>query len=165
MKQTLQDCEEPSVNGEEKQCATSLESMVDFAVSKLGKKNKKVEVYTSEVENDDQDVPQEYTVGKGTKLIGNKSVICHKLNYAYAVFYCHEIHGSKVYGVPLKQMSGVDGDGEKDNANYEVANAICHAETESWHPKHLAFQQLEVKPGTATICHFLRSDTLVFVAN
>ncbi|KAJ3670352.1 hypothetical protein LUZ60_010676 [Juncus effusus] len=35
IKQTLQDCEEPAIRGEKQYCATSLESMVDFATSSL----------------------------------------------------------------------------------------------------------------------------------
>ncbi|ESQ32102.1 hypothetical protein EUTSA_v10004736mg [Eutrema salsugineum] len=37
MKKTIEECEAKRVGGEEKYCATSLESMVDFSVSKLGK--------------------------------------------------------------------------------------------------------------------------------
>jgi len=37
MKKTIEECEARKVSGEEKYCATSLESMVDFSVSKLGK--------------------------------------------------------------------------------------------------------------------------------
>jgi hypothetical protein len=36
MAQTLQDCEAPAARGERKACATSLESMVDFATASLG---------------------------------------------------------------------------------------------------------------------------------
>lgn len=37
LKKTIEDCETPTIEGEEKFCATSLESFVDFGVSKLGK--------------------------------------------------------------------------------------------------------------------------------
>nr|GMD46036.1 BURP domain protein RD22-like [Ipomoea batatas] len=37
MKKTLEECEAPAMMGEEKLCATSLESMVDFSVSQMGK--------------------------------------------------------------------------------------------------------------------------------
>ena len=40
VKHTLEICESPSMNGEEKYCATSLESLVNFAISKLGKNTK-----------------------------------------------------------------------------------------------------------------------------
>ncbi|KAE8675829.1 hypothetical protein F3Y22_tig00111641pilonHSYRG00032 [Hibiscus syriacus] len=42
MKNTIKECEEPSIRGEEKYCATSLESMIDFTTSKLGKIDKAV---------------------------------------------------------------------------------------------------------------------------
>lgn len=81
--------------------------------------------------------------GKGTKLIGEESVICHKLNYQYAMFYCHEIDGTKAYSVSLKQvvMGGVNGESKKDNV-YEFATAICHSETESWIPSIWIFYSL-----------------------
>lgn len=37
IKKTLTECEAPAMKGEEKFCATSLESMVDFSISQLGK--------------------------------------------------------------------------------------------------------------------------------
>ena len=37
IKNAIIHCEEPAMEGEEKYCATSLESMVDFSISKLGK--------------------------------------------------------------------------------------------------------------------------------
>ncbi|CAL2253819.1 unnamed protein product [Prunus armeniaca] len=39
IKQTIEVCEAPGVKGEEKYCATSLESMVDFSTSKLRTRN------------------------------------------------------------------------------------------------------------------------------
>lgn len=35
MRKTIKECEQPGIQGEEKFCATSLESMVDFSISKL----------------------------------------------------------------------------------------------------------------------------------
>ena len=37
LKQTIENCERPAIEGEEKYCATSFESFVDSIVSKLGK--------------------------------------------------------------------------------------------------------------------------------
>ncbi|KAF5938747.1 hypothetical protein HYC85_023006 [Camellia sinensis] len=37
IKQTIKECEEPGTKGEEKYCATSLESMIDFCCTRLGK--------------------------------------------------------------------------------------------------------------------------------
>ncbi|KAL6986718.1 BURP domain protein rd22, partial [Sarracenia purpurea var. burkii] len=38
MEKSIKECEDTGIKGEEKYCATSLESMVDFSTSKLGKK-------------------------------------------------------------------------------------------------------------------------------
>ncbi|KAH7511336.1 hypothetical protein FEM48_ZijujUnG0024400 [Ziziphus jujuba var. spinosa] len=157
MEIVLKDCEQPFPEEEERRCVTSLESLVDFVVSKIGNK---VDVHVTEVENEEA---QEFIIGKKTELKnGDVSVICHKENFAYAVFYCHKIYGTKAYWVPLKKV-GVDDYGAKISKNFAVA--ICHTETSSWDPNIVPFQQLKVKPGTA-FCHFIRSDTLlVTVAN
>ncbi|CAJ1973850.1 unnamed protein product [Sphenostylis stenocarpa] len=149
VKNTLSECEETSVRGEEKYCATSLESMVDFSTSKLGKN---VEVVSTEV--DKETGLQQYTIAPGVKKIsGDKAVVCHKQNYPYAVFYCHKTDTTRTYSVPLE---GADGIRVK-------AVAVCHTDTSQWNPKHLAFQVLKVKPGTVPVCHFLPQDHVVWV--
>ncbi|KAH7849749.1 hypothetical protein Vadar_022412 [Vaccinium darrowii] len=151
MKKTIKKCEEPGFKGEEKYCVTSLESMVDFTTSKLGKS---VQAISTEVEKGTNKL-QEYRVSGAKKMGGEESVVCHKLQYAYAVFYCHKIAATKAYVVSLV---GLDGTKAK-------AVAVCHADTSGWNPKHLAFQMLKVKPGTVPICHFLSEDHVVWVQN
>lgn len=148
MKETIKECEEPSTKGEEKYCATSLESMIDFSTSKLGKD---VQAFSTEV---DKETPrQKYTIAPGVKKMeGDKSVVCHKQNYAYAVFYCHTTQSTETYMVPLE---GADGTKAK-------AVAVCHKDTSTWNPKHVAFQVLNVKPGTVPVCHFLPEDHIVW---
>ncbi|GKU87132.1 hypothetical protein SLEP1_g1581 [Rubroshorea leprosula] len=147
MKNTIEECEQPGIQGEERHCATSLESMIDFSISKLGKN---VNAISTEVENQTQ---QEYTIEAGAKkMAGEKSVVCHKQNYAYAIFYCHETITTRAYLVPLE---GADGTKAK-------AVAVCHTDTSAWNAKHLAFQVLKVKPGTFPICHFLPQDHIVW---
>ncbi|CAN4076564.1 unnamed protein product [Withania somnifera] len=133
MKQTVQECEEPGIKGEEKYCATSLESVVDFSTSKLG----------------DKETPmQKYTILGAKKLGENnnngKSVVCHKQNYAYAVFYFHKTETTESYMISL-----VGADGTK-------AVAVCHKDTPAWNRKHLAFKLLKVTPGSVPVCHFLK---------
>uniref|UniRef100_A0A6N2NIK2 BURP domain-containing protein n=1 Tax=Salix viminalis TaxID=40686 RepID=A0A6N2NIK2_SALVM len=48
MEETIRECENPGVEGEEKDCATSLESMIDFSTSKL---RKNVQAISTEVES------------------------------------------------------------------------------------------------------------------
>ncbi|KAF9617985.1 hypothetical protein IFM89_039282 [Coptis chinensis] len=152
MKQTVKECEEPAQEEEEKSCATSLESMVDFSTSKLGK-----HVQPMSTEIDKQETPkQKYIIAPGVKKMGGEnSVVCHKQTYAYAVFYCHKTKSTEAYKVPL-----VGADGTK-----ATAVAVCHTDTSKWNPKHLAFQVLKVKPGTVPICHFLPEDHIVWTSN
>lgn len=149
VKNTLSECEETSIKGEEKYCATSLESMVDFSTSKLGKN---LVVLSTEV--DKETGLQQYTIAPGVKKIsGDKAVVCHKQNYPYAVFYCHKTETTRTYSVPLEGANGIR----------VKAVAVCHTDTSQWNPKHLAFQVLKVKPGTVPVCHFLPEDHVVWV--
>ncbi|XP_028795424.1 BURP domain protein RD22 [Neltuma alba] len=149
MKNTLTECEEAGIKGEEKYCATSLESMVDFTTSKLGNK---VDAVSTEAVKDTR--MQEYTIAPGVKKVGeNEAVACHRQEYPYAVFYCHKSETTRAYRVPLEGADGVR----------VKAVAVCHTDTSQWNPKHLAFQVLKVEPGTVPVCHFLPQDHLVWV--
>nr|GMC48976.1 BURP domain protein RD22-like [Ipomoea batatas]GME11135.1 BURP domain protein RD22-like [Ipomoea batatas] len=151
MKQTITECEEPVIKGEEKQCATSLESMVDFSKSKLGKKVRAISTAAG-----GQTSMQKYTISGVQKIQNNdKAVVCHKQNYAYAVFYCHKTQTTEAYTVSLVGANG---------AKVKAA-VVCHKDTSAWNPKHLAFQVLKIKPGTVPVCHFLPEDHIVWVAN
>ncbi|XP_077219964.1 BURP domain-containing protein 3-like [Tasmannia lanceolata] len=151
VKDTLSTCEAPASKGEDKYCATSLESMVDFATSKLGTN---VQVLTTTV--DKETATQEYTVGSGVKkMAGPKSVACHGQSYVYAVFYYHETSDTTAYMIPLVGNDGTSVE----------AVAVCHKDTSAWNPKHLAFQVLKVKPGSIPICHFLPQDHILWASN
>ncbi|XP_043723873.1 BURP domain protein RD22-like isoform X2 [Telopea speciosissima] len=152
MKNTIQDCEEPTIQGEDKYCATSLESMVDFSTSKLGTNN--VQAVSTEVDKEETQ-KQQYTMTRDVqKMPSNEAVVCHSEPYVYAVFYCHSTDSIRAYKVPM-----VGADGTKANAV-----AVCHTDTSKWNPKHLAFQVLKVKPGTVPVCHFLPEDHVVWVS-
>ncbi|MED6167517.1 hypothetical protein PIB30_003489 [Stylosanthes scabra] len=148
MNKTLALCEEPAIKGEDKYCATSLESLVDFAVSKLGKNIRPV---STEFERETQD--RQYSVAaEGAKIIGEKGMVCHQMDYPYAVFYCHKVK-TRTYSVPL--VASNDGTRVK-------AIAVCHPDTADWSPDYIPFKMLNTKPG-ATICHFLSTDTVIWV--
>ncbi|KAL9678986.1 hypothetical protein QQ045_016838 [Rhodiola kirilowii] len=151
MKKTISECEATPVEGEEKYCATSLESMIDYSTSKLGK-----EVQAISTEVDKETGKQDYIISPGVKkMSSDKAVVCHKQDYVYAVFYCHTSQTTRAYTVPL-----LGSDGTKANAV-----AICHTDTSAWNPKHLAFQVLKVKPGSVPVCHFLPKDHVVWARN
>ncbi|XP_009793625.1 BURP domain-containing protein 6-like [Nicotiana tabacum] len=148
---TIKLCEEPEVKHKEKKiCATSLESMVDFSLSMLGTNN--ILAITSEVEGETQK-SQRYTIEEVEQIADGDNMVCHKLNYAYALHYCHVGGSTKTFMV---SMVGDDGTKVK-------ALSVCHKDTSFWNPKAFPFVFLKVKPGTTPICHFLQDDQIVFV--
>ncbi|KAK4360514.1 hypothetical protein RND71_019466 [Anisodus tanguticus] len=150
IEETVTVCEEQAMKGEKRKCATSLESMVDFGVFMLGTNN--IQVVTTEVQGENQMV-QKYTIKEVELLADGINMICHKLNYAYAVHFCHGGPGTKTFMV---SMIGADGTKVK-------AVSICHKDTSLWNPKGLPFVVLKAKPGTPSICHFLQDDQIVFL--
>ncbi|XP_028752995.1 BURP domain protein RD22 isoform X2 [Neltuma alba] len=149
MEITMEVCEEPGMKGEEKYCATSLESMVDFVTLKLGNS---VNALSTGTMNQTKEL-EEYTIMHRVKKVAETQVVCHKLNYAYAVFYCHKIENTVAYAVPLE---GADG-------SRMEALSVCHRDTSHWDSNHLAFQLLKVKPGSVPVCHFLYQNTVMWV--
>nr|CDM84063.1 unnamed protein product [Triticum aestivum] len=150
MKQTLRECEAAADNGEKKSCATSLESMVDFATSSLGTSHVRA---VSTVVGKEGSPEQEYTMTGVKRAAGaDQLVACHAEPYAYAVFACHLTQATRAYTV---SMVGKDGTAVE-------AVAVCHADTAGWNPRHVAFQVLKVKPGAAPVCHFLPQDHVVW---
>jgi hypothetical protein len=151
MKNTLELCESPANSGENSYCATSLESMIDYATSTLG---------TSRVNLLDTNVPckaesQQYTI-TGLPFQSKsdlKSVLCHGQAYAYAVYYCHEIQHTTTARVSLKGEDGCSGEGV----------GVCHTNTSGWNPRHMAFKLLNVKPGGAPVCQFLPDGHVLWV--
>ncbi|XP_075508318.1 BURP domain protein RD22 [Primulina tabacum] len=149
IRKTIEECEDTTeINGEEKFCATSLESMIDFSTSKIGKN---VEAISTNAESEST---LKYSIVGVKKLPSEKAVVvCHRQEYAYAVFYCHETETTVSYQV---LMVGADG-------SKAEAVAVCHKDTAAWNPKHLAFQVLKVRPGSVPVCHFLPQDHVVWV--
>lgn len=143
MKHTLQACESPADGGEIRYCATSLESMIDQVTSTLG---------TTSVSVLETNVPcnlnsQRYTITAipFQSKSGLESVICHRQTYPYAVYYCHKTHHTTAARVSLKGDDGSIGEGV----------TVCHGDTSAWNAKYFVFNLLNVKPGTAPICHLL----------
>ncbi|KAH6760626.1 hypothetical protein C2S51_017575 [Perilla frutescens var. frutescens] len=149
MKKTIQECEDAGIKGEEKFCATSLESMIDFSTSNLGEE---VTAVSTEADSSDRKL---YRIKAVMKKPSEKAVVvCHQQEYAYAVFYCHKTDTTVAYEVSLVGAGGAKAD----------AVAVCHRDTAQWNPKHLAFQVLKVKPGTVPICHYLPENHIVWVS-
>lgn len=150
IKQMFKDCGEKGIKDEIRYCATTLEAMIDFVTN--AKKGK----YTvASTDDPGKDVLMEYSIQKAHNIgtDDENNLVCHKLNNPYAVFLCHNIKYTDIYHVSL-----VGADQKKMNAL-----AVCHKDTSTWYPGHLAFQRLNLKPGEKPICHFLSADTLVWL--
>lgn len=151
MQNTLKSCEEPTMLGEEKFCATSVESMIDFTISKLGKN---IQAFTTNMPTSVKR-KEEYFIADGLTFVGDAGLVCHRMPYVYVVFYCHKIQNTVAYTVPLFA----------DDKTKGKAIAICHRDTSNWSPNHVAFKILNVKPGSTPICHFLYPDNIAWVRN
>ncbi|KAL0407768.1 UNVERIFIED_CONTAM: BURP domain-containing protein 3 [Sesamum radiatum] len=156
MKKTIQGCEQiiKSVKGEEKFCATSLESMIDFATSKLGKDVDAIS--TSAVETVVDNLRRYRIVRVKQMPPGKRVVACHLQQYPYAVFYCHKMAETSTVGYKVWMVAG-------EGSTQVEAVAVCHRDTAAWSPMHLVFQ---VNPGGAPppVCHFLPVDHLLWVS-
>lgn len=154
MENTLSLCEIEPIKGETKFCATSLESMLDFARSAFGLESS-FGVVTTTFLNKSSATFQNYTILEMPKeILAPKMVACHTMPYPYAVYYCHyQESENKVYKISL---GGENGDGVD-------AVAVCHMDTSHWSRNHASFRVLRIEPGTLPVCHFFPADHLVWV--
>ncbi|CAJ2659952.1 unnamed protein product [Trifolium pratense] len=135
-----------AAKGEQKFCAKSLGTLIGFAISKLGKNIQALS--SSFIDKNDQ-----YTV-ESVQNLGEKAVMCHRLNFRKVVFYCHEVHRTKAFMVPL-----VANDGTKTQAL-----AVCHTDTSGMNHEMLK-QLMKADPGTKPVCHFLGNKAILWVPN
>lgn len=146
IEETIRTCEE-NQRGEHKLCATSLESMVSFVKSKLGEN---VSPISFPYINKDGKIKYRMTGVKKLVDYGSHTVVCHKEQYPYAVFTCHQVEMTSAY------VASMVGDGI-----HMEATVACHKDTSWWSPKHVSFQVLKAKPGTP-ICHFLDDLSIIW---
>ncbi|XP_021738851.1 BURP domain-containing protein 5-like [Chenopodium quinoa] len=142
-------CEEPTIEGVEKKCVTSLESMVDYVISMIGTN---VKALTTQVKKDSK---MEYTIYGVKRLVKNdhETVVCHKMGYPYAVFFCHRTKTIRSY------MASLVG---KDGTKIEAVVA-CHMESNDFLDNYAKIV-LKVVPGSTHICHFpAAEDTVIWM--
>ncbi|XP_062224714.1 BURP domain-containing protein 6-like isoform X2 [Phragmites australis] len=151
---TLAECEAPPLAGVVAQrCATSFESMVDFAASSLG--TREVRAMKTKLSKEGAIPRQAYMVESVRPLpvAGRDMVACHCMPYPYAVFGCHTTTAA-VYTVIL---AGADG-------TKAEALTACHADATPgifWP----TYKKLGVAPGSVPVCHFLPQDSMLWMRN
>ncbi|KAK6160199.1 hypothetical protein DH2020_003580 [Rehmannia glutinosa] len=141
---TLRDCERAPSPGETKRCVASIEDMIDFATSVLGRN---VAVRTTE---NTQGYNSTIMIGEVKGINGGKvtkSVSCHQSLYPYLIYYCHSVPKVRVYEADILDPKS------KSKINHGVA--ICHLDTSTWSPGHGAFISLGSSPGKIEVCHWI----------
>ncbi|KAA3471670.1 dehydration-responsive protein RD22-like [Gossypium australe] len=127
--ETIRGCERAAIDGEQKFCASSLESFTNSSISVLGKE---IQLLSTELSKETNNPL--FTISKGVQNMGETELVCHKKKYPRAVFLCHSIIKTTVYKVPLMGRDGTNGN----------ALAVCHKDTSGWNPKHMAFHRLKI---------------------
>ncbi|KAF5778139.1 putative BURP domain-containing protein [Helianthus annuus] len=141
---SLNECERKPSAGESKRCVGSVEDMIDFATSVLGRN---VVVRTTENTNGSGKTVK---IGAVKKINGGKitkSVSCHQSLFPYLLYYCHSVPKVRVYEADLLDPNT----GSKINHGV----AICHIDTSAWSATHGAFLSLGSEPGKIEVCHWI----------
>ncbi|KAI4314322.1 hypothetical protein L6164_027242 [Bauhinia variegata] len=144
MKESMSDCERVPSPGETKRCVGSIEDMIDFATSILGRN---IAVRTTENVNGSK---KNVMVGSVKGINGGKvtqSVSCHQSMFPYLLYYCHSVPMVRAYEADLLDPNS------KAKINHGVA--ICHLDTTAWSPTHGAFLALGSGPGRIEVCHWI----------
>ncbi|GKU93534.1 hypothetical protein SLEP1_g7124 [Rubroshorea leprosula] len=118
--------------------------MLKFVVSFLGHDAK---VYSSQKEDST-------TTLKifAREAVANDVLVCHKMNYLYAVYLCHSAKETIAYRLQLI--------GPKLEKVTQIV--VYHCNTSSWNTMHIAFELLHVQKGEASVCHSTPIDILVW---
>lgn len=126
----IRGCERAAIDGEQKFCATSLESFIKSSISVLGKE---IQLLSTELSKETNNPL--FTIRKGVENMGETELVCHK-KYPGAVFLCHSIIKTTVYKVPLMGRDGTNAD----------ALAVCHKVTSGYNPMHWHFIVSKLSP-------------------
>ncbi|XP_042053090.1 polygalacturonase-1 non-catalytic subunit beta-like [Salvia splendens] len=148
---SLAECERAPSPGETKRCVASIEDMIDFATSVLGRN---VAARTTESTGG---YNGEIKIGKVKGINGGKvtkSVSCHQSLFPYMLYYCHSVPKVRVYEADILDPKS------ESRINHGVA--ICHVDTSSWSPGHGAFISLGSAPGKIEVCHWIFENDLTW---
>ncbi|TVU08343.1 hypothetical protein EJB05_41745, partial [Eragrostis curvula] len=138
-------------------CATSWQSMGEFAAASLGAgtlRPARTVVYGEEEELDRYVVAPNGVTEIGGAGDGNGLVPCHPMPYPYEVFFCHRPKDTRAFRVEL--------DGKEDGARRATAVAVCHMDTSDWDGRY--FEMLGARPGEP-ICHLMPQRYVLWIGS
>ncbi|MED6223648.1 fungal class II heme-containing peroxidase [Stylosanthes scabra] len=155
IKDSMGECTRAPSAGETKRCVGSVEDMIDFATSVLGRD---ITVRSTENVNGSK---KNVMVSKVKGINGGKvteSVSCHQSLFPYLLYYCHSVPKVRVYEADLLDPN------TKAKINHGVA--ICHLDTTAWSSTHGAFLALGSGPGKIEVCHWIFENDMTWtIAN
>ncbi|KAM0854652.1 hypothetical protein ACQ4PT_050294 [Festuca glaucescens] len=155
IKATLRACETPTMAGESKFCATSLEALVERAMGVLGTRD--VKRVTSTLPRAGAPL-QTYTVRAVQRVEGGPVfVACHPEPFPYTVYRCHTTGPSRAYMVEMEGARGA--------ADGVTIATVCHTDTSMWNPEHVSFRLLGTKPGGTPVCHLMPYGHIIWAKN
>jgi hypothetical protein len=148
---SLNECEKVPSKGEVKRCVGSLEDMIDFATSILGRNVTVRSTKNVNGSNKNIMLSQVRGINHG-KVI--ESVSCHQSLFPYLLYYCHSVPKVRVYEADLLDPQS------KFKINHGVA--ICHLDTTAWSSTHGAFVALGSGPGQIEVCHWIFENDMIW---
>ncbi|XP_015078049.1 BURP domain-containing protein 16-like [Solanum pennellii] len=151
-KTTILNCNAPTLKGEVKTCAKSLEEMIEFSKSTL-KKNHLISLTTESI----QGSGQKLKIEKFHKINSQRSVSCHEIFLPFATYFCHLLSSTNIYAVELVDLN--------TNVHVNKAMVVCHMDTSSWPADHPVFKKLNFSPGKGEVCHWMSQADLVWVGD
>lgn len=168
---TLSSCEHPrEVAGEQKACPTSMESMHEFAASALGTRDLRAPSTSLDVPAEGVSSPSRRYKMVAVRAVHQgkeaNTVTCHSMSFPFAVFYCHAINPTRVYDVTMKIEDDNNALPSPRSLPSTVrALAVCHLKTSRFDSTLAYWKKLGVKPGDASVCHFLTKGDILWAPN
>ncbi|XP_058746168.1 polygalacturonase 1 beta-like protein 3 [Vicia villosa] len=150
MMESVKACHNLANIGEERSCEVSFEGIIDFAKFILGRN---ITAHTTESVNGSS---QNIIVG-GVNVIGEKTVTCHRSWFPFLVYYCHNVPSVRIYQVDIWEV--------KSKQKIKNGVAVCHLDTNSWIPTHVAFKVLGYGSGLIEACHWVFENDMVWIAS
>ncbi|KAL0413859.1 UNVERIFIED_CONTAM: BURP domain-containing protein 16 [Sesamum radiatum] len=148
---TLYYCNAAAIKGELKVCPKSLEEMINFSKSALGKN--KLLVLTSK---STRGSANELKIKRIKQYDVEKIVACHEMYLPFATYFCHSLPSSQIYAVDVVEPS--------TGAPVNTVVAVCHMDTSAWPEEHIAFKIVKLGPGQGEVCHWLSEIDVAWIA-
>lgn len=148
------ECQELPSPDEMKRCVVSIEDMIDFATSVLGRNVAVRAMDATEAANGNIYLKAVKPIDGGRRV--TNAVSCHRRLFPYLLYYCHAIPNVRLYEAEIVKMNS--------RAKIIQGTAICHLDTSSWTPGHGAFMALGSGPGKIEVCHWIFGDDMIWTA-